>query len=347
MRAPDASARKILLIGGVDRAFLDAEAVSKLPCEVYANMADGAGAAAKNGFAVIAVVLTGPPAELISALKTLRQVAGNARIVLMAQMPQEPLALKLVDSAPAGTNLADDYLICPVAVSDFYQAVMAPPGPSTVGTAAPVQVSATEQKRTEQLEKLATEDDLTGLKNRRYTWEFARQIIDRAPKDSGRVTLLLFDIDNLKSYNDVYGHLAGDQILREAAILMRRCCRSHDMVGRIGGDEFAVVFWDGPVAKRSRAETERRAAAAEHPKEAISVAKRFRNELKKAELDFLGPKGKGILTISGGLASLPRDGSTVQQLFEQADRALLEAKRSGKNKIYLVGKPSSDIADIP
>ncbi len=60
----------------------------------------------------------------------------------------------------------------------------------------------------------------------------------------------------------------------------------------------------------------------------------------------LGADGIGVLTISGGLASFPRDGSTIQELFQQADKALLEAKRSGKNRIYLVGKPQSDIADI-
>ena len=63
-------------------------------------------------------------------------------------------------------------------------------------------------------------------------------------------------------------------------------------------------------------------------------------------MHLLGSAGKGVLTISGGLASFPRDGSTIEELFEQADKALLEAKRSGKNKIYLVGKPDSDIADI-
>jgi len=61
---------------------------------------------------------------------------------------------------------------------------------------------------------------------------------------------------------------------------------------------------------------------------------------------LLGPTGRGILTISDGLAIFPRDGSTIQELFGQADKALLEAKRSGKNRIYLVGKPNSDIADV-
>ena len=202
------------------------------------------------------------------------------------------------------------------------------------------------KKKIERLQKLATEDDLTGLKNRRYSWEFARQIIDHAGRRGGRVTLLLFDVDNLKSYNDAYGHLAGDEILKEAAVLMRRSCRQHDVVGRLGGDEFAVIFWDGPRAESLGSESERRSTSAEHPTEAIFIAKRFQRELKKAELPLLGPQGKGVLTISGGLASFPRDGATIDELFQKADKALLEAKRGGKNKIYLVGRPESDIADI-
>ena len=76
------------------------------------------------------------------------------------------------------------------------------------------------------------------------------------------------------------------------------------------------------------------------------MAKRFRKELGKAEFGLLGPEGKGTLTISGALASFPRDGSTMQELFARADKALLEAKHSGKNRIYLVGRPDSDIADV-
>ncbi len=126
---------------------------------------------------------------------------------------------------------------------------------------------------------------------------------------------------------------------------MKRCCRSHDVVGRIGGDEFAVIFWDDPNKVESDGgEAERRLVAADHPKEAIFIANRFRGELKNTELSLLGPEGKGVLAISGGLASFPRDGSTIQELFEQADEALFEAKRSGKNRIYLVGE--SDITEI-
>jgi len=354
----DRDTRKILLVGDVGKAFLDAGAIAENRYEVCASMLDAIDAAAKNDFAGIGVVMFGTSAKLSSALRALRDNC-DSKIVLLAQMYEEPIAIRLVGSAYNGTSVADDYLICPVQPDSFYESIITQ-GRSTaqIGLSAPV--DATIEMKIKHLERLATEDDLTGLKNRRYIWEFSRQIIEHAKKENGRVTLLVFDIDDFKHYNDVYGHLAGDEVLKQAAVLMRRCCRGHDVVGRIGGDEFAVVFWDStwgrltaePQAKPVGAPAEgaeRRLARADHPKEAIFIAKRFVRELEKSELPALaglGPEGKGVLTISGGLASFPRDGSTIQELFQQADKALLEAKRSGKNRIYLVGKPQSDIADI-
>ncbi len=348
----DSDAAKILLIGDVSRAFLDVEAVRELPCQVTTNMPDAIEAASKNSFAAVAIVMSGLSSKLSSALKALREVNSSAKIVLLAQMWQEPIAMQLVDAFPSRTSAADDYLICPISAKRLYELIMSPQGIRTVETETQATVDAAIEKKIRHLEKLATEDDLTGLKNRRYIREFARQIIEHAIKENGRVTLLIFDIDNFKHYNDVYGHSAGDEILRQAAVLMRRCCRAHDVVGRIGGDEFAVVFWDEPQPKTPGMPAEgaeRRSTIAQHPKEVISVAKRFQKELEKAELSAfggLGPEGKGVLTISGGLASLRNGCSTVQELFEQTDKALLEAKRSGKNRIYLVGKPQNDIADV-
>ena len=342
---PASGSQKILLVGDIGGAFLEADAVRRLSCEIHADMTGAIAAAASSQFAAIVVVMSGAPAKLASALKSLRQANGDAKIILLAQVYEEPEAMEMVHSAFNGTTLADDYLICPVQTNRFRELI--PPVAGEEQKSEPAAVAADEAgDKIRLLEKLATEDDLTGLKNRRYIWEFSRQIIERAKSENKRVTLLIFDIDNFKHYNDVYGHSAGDDILKQAAVLMRRCCRGHDVVGRIGGDEFAVVFWDDPRRKISKEESERRSAAVDHPKEAIFIAKRFRKELGKAELHLLGPEGKGVLTISGGLASFPRDGATTDELFEQADNALLEAKRSGKNKIYLVGKSQGDIADV-
>ena len=356
MKRLNGKTQKILLIGDVGKALLDADKVAEL-CEVRTDISDGIAAAAKYNFAGVGVVMSGAPSKLRSALKTLREVNRNAKIILLARMSEEPTAIELVVRGCNGTTVADDYLVCPIDFSHLESrilylvrgesAVLQQPIARTTPAGA---VDAATRRKMELLEKLATEDDLTGLKNRRYIWEFFRQIMERAREESGRVTLLVFDIDDFKRYNDAYGHRAGDEILKQAAILMRRCCRQHDVVGRIGGDEFAVVFWDDPARQPPGTETERRSAMADHPKEAIFIAKRFVGELEKAELSAfsgLGPAGKGVLTISGGLASFPRDGSTTQELFQQADQALLEAKRSGKNRIYLVGSPAERLAGKP
>jgi PleD family two-component response regulator len=339
----DTDTFRTLLVGDISQVFLDADAAARNHYEVCDNVSDAVDVASKDSFISIGVVMHGI-SRLESALQALRE-KYDARIILLAQMYEEPIAIRLVGSTFNGATLADDYLICPVEANGLNGSLIPSQTHTETGTILPATLDTTIEKRIRALEKLATEDDLTGLKNRRYIWEFSRQIIERARATNEQVTLLVFDIDNFKHYNDVYGHLAGDEILKQAAVLMRRCCRKHDVVGRIGGDEFAVVFWDGGQAP-SGPGTERRSAAADHPKEAIFIAKRFRKEFEKAELHLLGPEGKGTLTISGGLAGCPRGGSTVQKLFQQADEALLDAKRSGKNRIYLVGRPEKDIADI-
>jgi len=363
----DADAHRILLVGDPRRAFLDSHAAVEACCQVLSNLPDAIDAAGKDRFATIAIVMHGISARLASALKALRD-RSDARIILLAQMYEEPIAIQLVGSPYNGSSLADNYLICPIQAENLRESVAVAPARPKPAAVPPAEAEATTETRIRHLERLATEDDLTGLKNRRYIMEFSRQIIEHARGENGQVTVLVFDIDNFKHYNDVYGHGTGDDILKQAAVLMRRCCRAHDVVARIGGDEFAVVFWDDPRGGRQRTQdrdrktedrhpasglgpvtSDRRSASAGHPTEAIFIARRFVEELQKAELSALGglgPAGKGVLTISGGLATFPRDGRTNVELFQQADKALLEAKRSGKNRIYLVGTPNGDIADI-
>ncbi|MBI9016092.1 MAG: GGDEF domain-containing protein [Phycisphaerae bacterium] len=199
-------------------------------------------------------------------------------------------------------------------------------------------------KRDQALKYLSVIDELTGAYNRRYLEYFMRNLIKNNHKDQTNMTLLIFDLDEFKYFNDNYGHSAGDEVLKQTTKLMKMCCRKHDIVCRLGGDEFAVLFWDAAARKaysgeKCVANTEN-VDADVHSRIVTGVAQRFLKMLNMSEFPSLGPEAKGKLTVSGGLAKYPQDGKDLETLLEQADNALLSAKRHGKNQIYLVGVPA-------
>ncbi len=195
------------------------------------------------------------------------------------------------------------------------------------------------QDRYSNMRKLATTDDLTGLYNGRYFRHFLKIAIEKGRAMRSPVTLLLFDIDDFKKYNDLYGHGVGDEILKQTATLMRRCCRDHDLVARISGDEFAVVFWEKEGPRQPRENLPAGAGVpGRPPADPEQVFARFKRLIASPEYQVLGTSGKGSLTISGGLAVYPYDGNTPEALIEAADKALMfGAKKSGKNNLFLVG----------
>lgn len=197
------------------------------------------------------------------------------------------------------------------------------------------------QDRHNRLQKLAITDDLTGLYNGRYFKHFLTRILEKAKVLRFPVTLLLFDIDNFKQYNDQYGHGVGDEILRQTAALMRRCVRDHDLVARISGDEFAVVFWekDGPRQPQGP----NPGTPGRPPQTPLQIFDRFQKLIAGQNFTFLGPAGQGTLTISAGLAVFPYDASNAGDLISAADKALMfGAKQAGKNSIVLVGGSPPD-----
>jgi GGDEF domain-containing protein len=192
------------------------------------------------------------------------------------------------------------------------------------------------QERHNRLQRMAITDELTGLSNARYFRHFLSLILERARKLHFPVTLLLFDIDNFKKYNDQFGHATGDDILKQVAALMRRCSRQHDLVARIGGDEFAVVFWDKDGPRQPR--TPKPGASYRPPQEPLQIFERFKGLISSEEFPLLGETGKGSLTVSAGLAVFPWDANGVDALIEEADRRLMMgAKKNGKNSVYIVG----------
>ncbi|MBL7106930.1 MAG: GGDEF domain-containing protein [Phycisphaerae bacterium] len=331
--------KSILVVGDIRKVFSDFQVTEEDHVTICEDMVEALNIVGNREFNLIAVVMPEKSAKFFGALKTLANIASDVRLILLAQMWQEPLARKLCGSNLGEAAYADEYLICPIEWRKFIETLQYAKKPD-MGTE-DIHSSEVTPEKIAELEKLATTDELTGLKNRRYIWEFARQIIDHAKEQGFLVTLLLFDIDNFKHYNDVYSHSTGDEILKEAAKLMLNCCREHDVVGRVGGDEFAVIFWDGPKIEQNQPQQERRGEAKGHPSEPVFIANRFRKAINKASFSRLGTEGNGVLTISGGLATFPKDGQNMDELFEKADQALLEAKRSGKNRIYLVGSENS------
>ncbi len=177
-----------------------------------------------------------------------------------------------------------------------------------------------------QLRTAAMTDELTGAYNRRYFTRFLAAAMDQARRNRTGVTLMAFDIDDFKVYNDRYGHPAGDDILKEVVRLLKSVIRPTDRVCRTGGDEFVVIFHEptGPRAPDSKP-----------PTSVFEIAKRFQRQVCEHHFPKLLEEAPGTLTISGGLATYPWDGRTAEELLERADQLALESKRQGKNAITL------------
>jgi diguanylate cyclase (GGDEF)-like protein len=181
-------------------------------------------------------------------------------------------------------------------------------------------------ERQQSLRRAAFTDPLTGAWNRRYFDGFLNAAIARARRTRQTVTVLVFDIDGFKQYNDRYGHLAGDEILIEVVRALTSSVRPSDRVCRIGGDEFAVIF-DEPDGPRQ--------AGSRPPESVYVLARRVQRQIAERRFPKLGADAPGVLTISGGLAAFPWDGHDAETLLSKADDLACHSKRQGKNAITL------------
>jgi diguanylate cyclase (GGDEF)-like protein len=168
------------------------------------------------------------------------------------------------------------------------------------------------------VQQLAITDGLTGLYNHRHFYQMLEAELARSQRYGRPCALLMLDLDDLKKYNDRYGHLAGDDLLQELADLIRRLVRQVDTGARYGGEEFAVIL---PETDSTQA---------------LAVAERLRETVRSHAFAVRGTQQSGRITVSIGVAIYPGDATDAEGLVNAADIALLRAKAE-KDRVCVAG----------
>ncbi len=163
---------------------------------------------------------------------------------------------------------------------------------------------------------LALIDPLTGLYNRRYFEEFMEKQLAIAERNNQPLSMIILDLDNFKNFNDTYGHDAGDMALKTIAHTINKNIRASDIGVRYGGEEFIIVL---PNTGK---------------KNAFEVAERIRNSIEINKIPVFRDK-KIAITASLGIATYGIDADSIETLIAKADNALYNAKKSGKNKVFM------------
>ena len=168
-----------------------------------------------------------------------------------------------------------------------------------------------------EIERIAITDSLTELHTRRYATERFQEELKRSQMRDITLSFMMMDVDYFKTFNDQYGHLMGDQILREVGKLIRENIREIDIAGRFGGEEFCVILPD----------TDRAGAR--------YAAERIRQAVESSSIKAYDAEVK--ITVSLGVSTYPQDGTQIEELIDKADWALYRAKREGRNRICSFG----------
>lgn len=166
-------------------------------------------------------------------------------------------------------------------------------------------------------ERLALTDELTQLPNRRAFYKMAEYQHSQAVRYCHPYCVMIFDIDKFKTINDTFGHAAGDIVLSSLSELVRKILRKSDVIGRIGGEEFAVMLPETQI------------------EEAEDIGERLRLQVEQCQVTF---ERKTILyTLSIGVAQQQNYNQSFESILAQADTALYQAKASGRNKVISTG----------
>ena len=168
------------------------------------------------------------------------------------------------------------------------------------------------------IERMAITDGLTKVHTRRYFLERFEEEIGRARLRKTELSILMLDVDHFKSFNDQYGHLTGDRILRKMGKIIQENIREIDIAGRYGGEEFCIALPETDLDG------------------ALLAAERIRTSTERALIQAYDHTVK--ITISLGVATFPQGGQTADELIDKADWALYRAKSLGRNRTVVFGK---------
>lgn len=163
------------------------------------------------------------------------------------------------------------------------------------------------------VQELAITDSLTKAFTRRYSLERFKEELQRSQELKLSLSFLMVDIDNFKLFNDKYGHLVGDVILRNISEIIKLNCREIDLIGRFGGEEFMVIL---PMTSKDGA---------------LFAGERIRKAIESTQIKAFDESLS--VTVSIGVSNFPQDADKMQELIDKADLALYRSKHTGKNKV--------------
>lgn len=178
-----------------------------------------------------------------------------------------------------------------------------------------------------QLIELSNRDGLTGISNRRRFDTFLESEFSRLKAENAHLSIIFLDVDHFKAYNDLYGHLMGDECLKQIANVLANCVtRPDDLVARYGGEEFACVLPDTDLAN------------------AVLKAEEIQEKVMELAIEHKGSKVSDLITVSFGVATFnSASGVTIEEMMKFADKQLYKAKSLGRNRIEAAKWPGHSV----